>query len=362
MTAQPFTFRLPIQDFDVTLLPAHARAIGSEAFKDAVVAHFVEQYSGGNQTAVVAVDDTDINVVQLPAGSDPLDFVMTLLQAGRITEAVPFLESMTNADPGSAQVLYNLGISYSELGQLDEAIIRLKKAVQLEPEHAHAWIGIGVAYQRMRKPQQALDALQQAVLLAPGDGYALRNLGGVLVSLDRADEALPLFRRARQALPHDPQATYALASLLAETGRAEDEDEADELFKVVIERWPGSELAELARTARTKAAHKNMRGAVGGGLRPDVMMYISGALDTFDKVGPVNTREIAFEVALKGQSGLDINDSEQKYMLKTLPGNFSGLHLVAIMYAGFRQLDPDLDAGIDFKAEYDAAQAMRRPT
>jgi tetratricopeptide (TPR) repeat protein len=361
MTAQPFIFRLPIQDFDLTLLPAHARAIGSEAFKDAVVAHFVEQYAQGPQAAIVTVDDTDISVVQLPAGSEPLDFVLTLLQAGRIAEAVPFLESMTKSDPANAQILYNLGISYSELAQFDEAIIRLKRAVQVEPRYVHAWIGIGVAYQRLRKPEQALEALQQAVALAPGDGFALRNLGAVLMSLDRADEALPLFRRARQALPHDPQTTYALAAALAETGRSEDADEADELFKVVIERWPSSEIAERSRTARAKTAQTKLREAVGGRLRPDVVMYIADALDTFDKVGTTKIREIAFEVAMKGQEGLDINDSTQRYTLTTLPGNFSALNLVAIMYAGFKVLDPALDAGIDFKAEYDAAQAMRRP-
>ena len=240
-------------------------------------------------------------------------------------------------------------------------ICNYKYSFRPSTSYAHAWIGIGVAYQRLRKPEQALEALQQAVALAPGDGFALRNLGAVLMSLDRADEALPLFRRARQALPHDPQTTYALAAALAETGRSEDADEADELFKVVIERWPSSEIAERSRTARAKTAQTKLRETVGGRLRPDVMMYIADALDTFDKVGTIKTREIAFEVALKGQDGLDINDSTQKYTLTTLAGNFSALNLVAIMYAGFKVLDPALDAGIDFKAEYDAALAMRRP-
>ena len=360
MTAQPFVFRLPVQDFDVTLLPPDARAIGSEAFKDAVVAHFAEQYSGQDRATIVTVDESDINVVQLPAGSDPLDFVMAMLQAGRIAEALPFLQALAKTYPDNVDVLYNLGISYSELHQFDEAIIRLKRAVQLRPGHAHAWVGIGVAYQRLRKPEQALEALERAVSLAPDDGYALRNLGGVLVTLGRSSEALPLLRRARKALPHDLQATYALASALSETGDPDNQTEADELFKVVIDRWPSSPLAELARTARTQAAHQNMRAAVGGGLRADVLMYISGALDTFAKVGPAKTREIAFEVAMKGQEGLDINDSTPKYTLATMPGNFTGLHLVSILYAGFKELDPGLDSGIDFAAEYKAAQAIRR--
>ncbi len=359
MSAQPFVYRLSVQEFDVTLLSPGARVIGSDAFKDAVIEHFVAQYEAAGHHAIVTVDETDINVVQLPRDTEPLDFVMTMLQGGRIREAVPFLEALTKGDPNNAQLLYNLGIAYSELGELDQALIKLKRAVQIDPMHAHAWTGIGVAYQRLGKREQALEPFQRAVQEAPEDGYALRNLAGCLMSLGRPADGLPLMRRARQALPHDPQATFGLASALLKTGNADDETEADELFKVVIERWPGSKLAELAREARTQTAGKNMREAVGGGLRPDVMMYLASAMDTFEKVGPAKTREIAFEVAMKGQSGLDINDSAQKYTLKTLSGAFSGLHLVALMYAGFKQLDPNLDAGIDFGPEYAAAQAMR---
>ena len=40
------------------------------------------------------------------------------------------------------------------------------------------------------------------------------------------------------------------------------------------------------------------------------------------------TQEIAFEIALLGQRGLDINNPEQKYSLRTLPGKYSGLFLL----------------------------------
>ena len=143
-------------------------------------------------------------------------------------------------------------------------------------------------------------------------------------------------------------------------GGDENEDEADELYQVVIQRWPASELAEQARAARTKRAHTNMRSRVGGGLRPDVVMYIASALETFAELGPDKSRQITVEVAMKGQSGLDINDPEPNYTLTSLPGKFSGMHLVSIMYAGFKALDPSIDAGIDLSAEYEAAKAMQR--
>ena len=49
-------------------------------------------------------------------------------------------------------------------------------------------------------------------------------------------------------------------------------EEADELYLVVIERFPASPVAEHARQARTRLAQRSMRGNVAGGLRPDVMM------------------------------------------------------------------------------------------
>lgn len=89
-------------------------------------------------------------------------------------------------------------------------------------------------------------------------------------------------------------------------------------------------------------------------------MYIAGALDEFKKQGVVKRQQIAHEIALKGQSGLDINDPAEKYTLKTLPGKFSGMHLVSIMYTAFKQIDPTLDSGVDLQVEFDAAMAMHK--
>ena len=61
-----------------------------------------------------------------------------------------------------------------------------------------------------------------------------------------------------------------------------------------------------------------------------------------------------------GRSGLDINDPDEKYSLKSLPGKFSGLHLLAIMYTAFKQIDPRADTGVDFAAEYKAAVQMQQ--
>jgi hypothetical protein len=89
------------------------------------------------------------------------------------------------------------------------------------------------------------------------------------------------------------------------------------------------------------------------------MMYIAGALDTFKKQGAQKRQAIALEIAILGRSGQDINDPDEKYSLKSLPGNFSGLHLLVIMCTAFRQIDPPIDIGVAFAAEYQAAMEMK---
>lgn len=68
---------------------------------------------------------------------------------------------------------------------------------------------------------------------------------------------------------------------------------------------------------------------------------------------------LGVEIATVGMNGLDINDPTPKYAIKSLPGNFSGLHLLSIMYAAFKREAPQQDVGIDFSEEYREAVASR---
>ena len=71
-----------------------------------------------------------------------------------------------------------------------------------------------------------------------------------------------------------------------------------------------------------------------GGVRMDAVMYLLGAMQKFDKMAKAEVQKITFEIAMLGQRGIDTNDSAQKYSLKSLPGKYSGLHMVCMMYEG----------------------------
>jgi hypothetical protein len=74
---------------------------------------------------------------------------------------------------------------------------------------------------------------------------------------------------------------------------------------------------------------------------------------TDDQVKP-----IMFEIAMRGQQGMDINNPEVRYSFKSIEGDFSGLKAVCYMYVAMQRLMPGVDAGIDLSKEYAKAKAM----
>ena len=121
-------------------------------------------------------------------------------------------------------------------------------------------------------------------------------------------------------MPDDPQSIFGLAIALEEVGTDEADEEADALYQRHINEHPTSPMVKQAWTA---FGHKRLKAGWVGGFRPDVMMYIAGALQTFKRLSPAKRQAIALEIVMLCRSGLDINDSVDKYKLKSLPGKFT---------------------------------------
>ena len=59
-----------------------------------------------------------------------------------------------------------------------------------------------------------------------------------------------------------------------------------------------------------------------------------------------------------GTKGFEVNNPEQKYSLRSMPGRFSGLHLLCIMYVGSKLISPESTPSFDLATEYTEAKAM----
>ena len=76
------------------------------------------------------------------------------------------------------------------------------------------------------------------------------------------------------------------------------------------------------------------------------------ALNRFKSMDLPQIQNLALEIAMLGNKGLNINDPAKKYPIQAWAGAYSGLHLISIMFAAFQQFAPDTDVGIDLSKEY----------
>jgi hypothetical protein len=105
---------------------------------------------------------------------------------------------------------------------------------------------------------------------------------------------------------------------------------------------------------------KIFRNKMPGVERMDAVMYLVGAMDKFEGMPRPELQKIGFEIAMLGKEGFDVNDSRERYQLRSMPGRFSGLHMICLMYAAFKILNPTADIGFDLAKEYALAQDMKR--
>ncbi len=170
------------------------------------------------------------------------------------------------------------------------------------------------------------------------------------------EEAEKHFRRATILAPNDQVAYVGLAQAVESLGRF---DEADELYARLIRMDPDSRAAEKAKEARGAIASRGFRIQSIGRDRPDAVMFCLAALEEFEQLPSEEILAVVSEIAALGQTGLAVNDPARKYELKSLPGRqFGGLQLVAMMYVGFKGINPSADVGFDLSKEYEQALAL----
>jgi tetratricopeptide (TPR) repeat protein len=362
MNSEPLIFQFKLDDFDLDLLPIAADLVKSnKELHEKAVALYFEQYfkkAGGDYS--IKIDGKDVIVQWSPGSLKDVDGaviqVIDLLVKGAYRQAEPILHTLNERYPDNTDVLFNYGMMLSDTGRLKEAIEFLSQLTKIDPNHANGWNALGVAYLRNGQLDNAKAALEQSYRLDSENGYTLRNLGAILLKED-VKKALPIFKRAAELLPSDQQAQYGYAFCLSETGKKQD---ADSIFKKAIDISPYSEISELCRAERTKIAQSTMRETTPNGVRMDVVMYCKAALERFKTLGPEKSNQITAEIALLGRQGLDINNPDKKYTLKSLDGEFTGLQLVSYMYVGFKKIAPDRDVGIDLSKEYNMALKLSK--
>ena len=136
---------------------------------------------------------------------------------GDFDGAVEFLQDLLAASPEDDEILYGLGVIYSENDQPLEAIRHMKRAVDLNPDNASALNFIGYTWaERGENLDEAEALIVRALALRPEDGYIVDSLAWVYYM--RARSLLEAGTRKEQAQAYLDRSLAELARAQKMTG------------------------------------------------------------------------------------------------------------------------------------------------
>jgi len=308
---QPRNLKLKLSDIDANLLPPEVRRAGASAQVNAasqLVRKLFREIGGVIQSLAFTGDQVAI-AWQPESGVDPVDPIVKMLKDGRHHEAALLAEILLSDDEHNPQLLYNLGMAYSDLGRLDRAVTLLQRLLTIEPGHTNGRVALGVALTRQARFTEAETELRRAVQDAPENPWAHRNLGACLMNLDRADEAVRHLQLAVGLNSQDERAWLGLGKALEITG---DLAGADAAYRRVVEIDEAGETAARAKQALAKMAGDTFRGATPGMPRMDAVMYCLSALQKFEQLTRAKSRnrhEVAPFAQLHSDDGRRISET-----------------------------------------------------
>jgi tetratricopeptide (TPR) repeat protein len=95
-----------------------------------------------------------------PSSWPPLDFAITLMNAGRPEDAEAALHEAIKFDPGNSRAHYQLGVVLDQKGDMQGAIGSLSHATELDPTYAEPHFALARIYRRLgdrEKSQREVD-------------------------------------------------------------------------------------------------------------------------------------------------------------------------------------------------------------
>ncbi len=152
--------------------------------------------------------------------------------------AVAMMQRLIEAHPGDGDLLYDLGLIYSNAGDDDTALATMLEVLNLDADHASALNFVGYTWaDQAKRLDEAKRMVLRALELRPGDGYITDSLGWVhyqrglkLLEAGEVGEARSAFGQAILALENalelldeaDPIITRHLGDAYRSVSRFED--------------------------------------------------------------------------------------------------------------------------------------------
>jgi len=143
----------------------------------------------------------------------------TLVQQGKIDEAITHFVSALRIKPDSSNAHNNLGIALLELGNIEGAIAHFTETLRLQPDLAETHNNLGVALFKQGRLDEAVAHYLSAVRLKPDYEEAYNNLGNALALQGKLDGAAAQYAKALEIRANYPEAHNNLGVALARQGK-----------------------------------------------------------------------------------------------------------------------------------------------
>jgi tetratricopeptide (TPR) repeat protein len=130
--------------------------------------------------------------------------------AGRIADAIPYLEQTRQWAEGNTELGYVLGMAYVQTRQADKARETWARSFGVAPDSAAAHLLAAQMMVRAELDELADAELKRALALDPRLPRASLLLGQTALFRGRLDEAIALFKRELEINPGDAMAFYRL--------------------------------------------------------------------------------------------------------------------------------------------------------
>lgn len=143
----------------------------------------------------------------------------SLVEAGRMADAIAPLQIAVQADPKFARAHDFLGRALFSVRRSDEALRQFRAAVALEPDDELHHLDLGKVLADLGQFADAVKSFQRAVAINPQYGQGHEGLGVAFLRMGRFADAIEAFRRAAALQPDSAAAENGLAVSLAQAGR-----------------------------------------------------------------------------------------------------------------------------------------------
>jgi tetratricopeptide (TPR) repeat protein len=136
------------------------------------------------------------------------------------------LEKANTLNPGTFEILFNLGQVYLRNGDNKDADLALSRAVSMKPDASDALFLLAQVHVKEQRPLDALDLLVRANKLSPTNPEILYLMSQISMSQGYYEDAIPTLTKAIQTDPNRIELKESLAECLFHAGQMEKAIEA----------------------------------------------------------------------------------------------------------------------------------------